>query len=202
MTDQILQNYLDDSIAAFRTYKGLAEKAMAQVSDEQFFQTIDEESNSIAVIAKHIGGNLRSRWTNFLTTDGEKPYRHRDSEFVSGDDTRDSLMEFWENGWQTLFLTLESLQPDDLGAIVKIRGEDHTVVKAMNRSMAHTSSHVGQIIFLAKHLLSGKWKTISIPRNKSVEFNAFLDEQKKGGSKMTFTEWHENFEEKIKREES
>lgn len=203
MTEQILQNYIDDTAATLRTYKGLAEKAMAQVSDEEFFRAIDGESNSIAVIAKHIGGNLRSRWTNFLTTDGEKPYRHRDSEFVAAEDTRESLMEFWENGWQTLFLTLESLQPDDLSAIVKIRGEDHTVVKAMNRSLAHTCSHVGQIVFLAKHLHSKEWKTLSIPKNKSVEFNAFLDEQKKeGASKMTFTEWHENFEEKMKREES
>lgn len=179
MNDEISREYLSDTSKTFRTYKELAEKAMAQIDDEQFFRAIDEESNSIAVIVKHIGGNLRSRWTEFLISDGEKPDRFRDSEFVSENDTRQSLMEFWANGWNVLFDTLQSLGPDDLGKTVKIRTEDHTVVKAMNRSLAHTSSHVGQIIFLAKHLLSAKWKTISIPRNSSTGFNSYMNE--KGG---------------------
>jgi len=194
MTEQILQNYLSDVTATFRSYKSMAEKAMAQVSDEQYFQAIDEESNSIAVIAKHIGGNLRSRWTDFLVTDGEKPDRHRDSEFVSESDTRESLSAFWQQGWSALFTTLGSLQPDDLEKTVKIRGEDHTVIKALNRSLAHTSSHVGQIVFLAKHLLSKNWKTLSIPRNKSADFNAYLGEkQKEGVSSINHSEWHANF---------
>jgi hypothetical protein len=194
MTEQILQNYISDVAATFRSYKNMAEKAMAQVSDEQYFQAIDEESNSIAVIAKHIGGNLRSRWTDFLIADGEKADRNRDSEFVSESDTRENLAAFWERGWNALFITFGSLQPDDLGKTVKIRGEDHTVVKAINRSLAHSSSHVGQIVFLAKHLRSKEWKTLSIPRNESANFNAFLDEkQKEGVSSTDHSEWHANF---------
>ncbi len=200
MTEQILQNYLSDSVNTFRSYKLLADKAMAQVSDEQFFQAIDEESNSLAVIVKHIGGNLRSRWTDFLATDGEKPDRHRDTEFVSESDTRESLSAFWEQGWSALFSTLGSLQPGDLGKIVTIRGEDHTVVKAINRSLAHTASHVGQIIFLAKHLQSKSWKTLSIPKNRSADFNAYLNEkQKEGAAGTTPFELHEKFNRELKK---
>lgn len=176
MTDQILQEYVDDVAKTFSTYKKLSEKAIAQVDDEQFFHAIDAESNSIAIIVKHVGGNLRSRWTDFLTTDGEKPDRFRDAEFVSENDTRESLTQLWETGWSTLAATLESLEPADLERVVKIRNEDHSVVKAINRSLAHTASHAGQIIFLAKHLLSSDWKTISIPRNSSANFNAFMHE--------------------------
>ena len=172
--EQILQDFLDESIAAFNSYRKLAERAMVQVSDEEFFRRLDAESNSIAVIVKHIGGNLRSRWTSFLTTDGEKPDRHRDSEFIADGDTRESLMQFWENGWNALFETLQSLTIEDLGKIVQIRGEDFTVVKAINREAMHTASHIGQITFLAKHFRASDWQTLSIPKNKSAEFNAYL----------------------------
>lgn len=200
MTEQILQNYLSDAAVTFRSYKDLADKAMAQVNDEQFFQAIDEESNPIAVIVKHIGGNLRSRWTDFLTSDGEKPDRHRDSEFVSQDDTRESLAAHWEGGWSALFSALGSLRPDDLGKTVTIRGQDHTVVKAINRSLAHTASHVGQIIFLAKHLRSKNWETLSIPRNSSADFNAYLGEKKKEGSLSANPfELHVDFKKELKK---
>lgn len=170
-----------------RSYKKLAEKAMEQVSDEEFFRTIDAEANSIATIAKHIGGNLRSRWTDFLTTDGEKSDRNRDTEFFAEGDTRESLTQFWENGWNTLFETLQSLTIEDLGKIVQIRGEDFTVVKAINRAAMHTASHVGQIQFLAKHFRSSEWRTLSVPKNKSAEFNNWLKEKEDKGNYLDAT---------------
>lgn len=179
MSEQILQNYLSDSIVAFRSYKKLAEGAIEQVTDEEFFRAIDAEANSIAVVVKHLGGNLRSRWTDFLTSDGEKADRNRDSEFVNAEtDTRESLTEFWENGWNALFQALESLTVEDLSKIVQIRGEDYTVVKAIGRALAHAAYHIGQIAFLAKHFRSSEWKTLSVPKNKSAEFNAYLAENK------------------------
>jgi hypothetical protein len=174
MSEQILQNVLDEAVGAFRGQKKLAEGAMAQVSDEEFFKLIDAEANSIAAIVKHLGGNLRSRWTDFLTTDGEKPDRYRDSEFVTENDTRAELMRNWENGWQALLTALESLTVADLGKIVQIRTEDFTVVKAIYRALSHTGQHVGQITLLAKHFRSGEWKTLSIPKNKSEEFRQFM----------------------------
>ena len=178
MNEQFIENYRTDILEAFRNYKKLAERALEQISDEEFFRTLDAESNSLAVIVKHVGGNLRSRWTDFLTTDGEKPDRNRDSEFVAETDTRASLTEFWETGWNALFETLESLKPEDFDKTVQIRGEDFSVVKAMNRSLAHTAYHVGQIAFLAKHFRATDWKTLSVPRGQSAEFNAFLAENK------------------------
>ncbi len=186
--EQILQNFLDESVSAFRNYKKLAEKAMDQVSDEEFFRAIDQEANSIATITKHIGGNLRSRWTDFLTSDGEKPDRNRDSEFIVESDTRESLMQFWENGWDTLFETLQSLTIEDLGKIVQIRGEDFTVVKAINRAAMHTASHVGQITFLAKHFRSSEWQTLSVPKNKSAEFNSYLAGKEDKGNYLEVTQ--------------
>jgi len=197
MTEQILQNYISDTAATFRSYKGLAEKALAQVSDEQFFQAIDEESNPLAAIVKHIGGNLRSRWTDFLIADGEKPDRHRDAEFAPESDTRESLTELWEQGWSALFSTLASLLPGDLEKTVKIRGEDHTVVRALNRSLAHTASHVGQIVFLAKHLRAKEWKTLSIPKNKSADFNSYMD-KKEGETNPNPFDLHTDFRKEIK----
>ncbi len=176
MSEKILQNFLDETIGGFRSYKALAERAMEQVSDEEFFKTIDAEANSIAAIAKHIGGNLSSRWTRFLTSDGEKADRNRDAEFVSEGETRQCILHVWESGWTTLFECLQSLTAEDLGKIVQIRGEDFTVLKAMNRAAMHTASHVGQIQFLAKHLRGADWQTLSIPKNKSAEFNEFLAE--------------------------
>ena len=149
-----LENYLTDSLQTFRNYKKLAERAIAQVSDEEFFRQIDAESNSIAIIVKHIAGNLHSRWRDFLTTDGEKEDRHRDTEFELIDESRESLMQFWDTGWQTLFDNIGPLTPDDFEQKVTIRGEPHTVVEAINRQLAHYPMHIGQIVFLAKHLRS------------------------------------------------
>ncbi len=175
--EEIIEVYLSETVEAFRSYKKLAERAMEQVSDEEFFKTIDAEANSIATIAKHIGGNLRSRWTDFLTSDGEKADRNRDSEFVTDGDTRASVMQFWEDGFEILLDSLRALTAADLGKIVQIRGEDFTVVKAINRAGMHTASHIGQIQLLAKHFRSSEWKTLSVPRNKSAEFNNWLKEK-------------------------
>ena len=182
MNEKVIENYLLEIIEGFRSYKKLAEKAIEQVSDEEFFKAIDAESNSIATICKHIGGNLRSRWTDFLTTDGEKADRNRDAEFVSENDSRESVMRIWENGFQILFAALESLSAEDLGKTVQIRGEDYTVVKAINRAALHTASHIGQIQFLAKHLRVADWETLSIPKNKSGEFNNWLNEKEDKGN--------------------
>jgi len=167
------QHYLADAIKAFRDYKTLAERAFAQISDEDFFKTIDKESNSIAVNVKHMAGNMLSRWTDFLTTDGEKPERDRDIEFVmlSGT-TRDEMLAYWEKGWQCVFDAVEPLGPDDLMRTVKIRGQDHSVIQALNRQLAHYAYHTGQIVFLAKHFKSSDWQSLSVPRNRSAEFNA------------------------------
>ena len=176
MKEPLAQHYLADAITTFRAYKKLAEKALAQLQDEEYFITLDEESNSIAVIVKHLAGNMLSRWTDFLITDGEKPERNRDMEFVVGPQTSKSeVMEYWEKGWQRTFETLEALQPEDLLRTVMIRGEAHTVVQAINRQLAHYPCHIGQMIFLAKHFRSADWKSLSIPKNKSVEFNKYLE---------------------------
>jgi len=174
MTDQSLpQHYLADAIQTFRDYKILAERALAQISDEDFFKTLDDESNSIAVNMKHMAGNMLSRWTDFLTSDGEKPERDRDIEFVmlSGT-TRHEMDAYWERGWRCVFDAVEPLTPDDLMRTVTIRGQDQTVIQAINRQLAHYAYHVGQIVFLAKHFKSSEWQTLSVPRNKSDEFNA------------------------------
>ncbi|MDQ3712541.1 MAG: DUF1572 domain-containing protein [Acidobacteriota bacterium] len=185
--EEIIEVYLSETVEAFRSHKKLAERAMEQVSDEEFFKTIDEEANSIATIAKHIGGNLRSRWTDFLTSDGEKADRNRDSEFVTDGDTRASVMQFWEDGFEILLDSLRALTAADLGKIVQIRGEDFTVVKAINRAGMHTASHIGQIQLLAKHFRSSEWKTLSVPRNKSAEFNNWLKEKEDKGNYLEAT---------------
>ena len=176
MTIQPLgQHYLEDALRTFREYKKLAEGAFAQTSDEDFFRTIDNESNSIAVIIKHIAGNMLSRWTDFLTTDGEKPERNRDMEFVMlPDTTKDEMLAYWEKGWKCTFAAIEPLTPDDLMRTVRIRGEDHTVVQAINRQIAHYANHIGQIVYLANHFKSSEWQSLSVPKNKSAEFNAQL----------------------------
>jgi len=171
MTDSLAAHYLQDAVRVLRAQKKLADGAAAQVSDEEFFRAIDAESNSIAVIMKHMAGNMRSRWTDFLTSDGEKPDRHRDSEFVAEGEDRKALMERWEAGWRTVFETLESLKPEEIDRTVSIRGEPHTVVEAVNRQLSHYGQHTGQIVFLAKHLRSSDWKTLSIARGKSEDFN-------------------------------
>ncbi len=178
MSKRIIENYLTDAIATFRNYKNLAEKAIAQVSDEEFFRLIDAESNSMAVIVKHIAGNLKSRFLDFLTTDGEKDFRNRDTEFVMQNDTREGLMQLWNEGWQTLFDNLEPLIAKDFDKKITIRQQKHTICEAINRQIAHYAYHIGQITFLAKHFKSSEWQTLSVPKNKSAQFNQFMDENK------------------------
>ncbi len=193
MTEQIIENYKTDTLEAFRNYKKLAERAIEQVNTDEYFKAIDAEANSLAVIVKHLGGNLRSRWTDFLTTDGEKSDRNRDGEFVTETDTQETLTELWETGWNALFSSLESLTTEDFGKTVQIRGEDFTVVKAINRALAHAAYHVGQITFLAKHFRASDWKTLSVPRGQSGEFNAYLAENK---DKAHYLEATKDFAEK------
>lgn len=174
-SEAIVQNYFDDSLSAFRAYKKLAEKAIAQMKDEELFLTLDEESNSVAVIMKHMAGNMLSRWTNFLTTDGEKPDRNRDMEFViESQTTKEDVLAYWERGWECVFNALQPLKPEDFEKTVVIRSEKHTIVQAINRQLMHYSYHIGQIVFLAKHYRSTAWNSLSIPRNRSGEFNSFL----------------------------
>ena len=171
MALQFTTSYLEDSLAVLRQYKKMAEGAMAQAKDEQLYATLDVEMNSIAIIVKHMTGNMRSRWTDFLTTDGEKPDRNRDMEFVEPPATREALMGLWEKGWALVFAALEPLSDADLGRTVMIRGEAHSVMQAINRQLAHYTSHCGQIILLAKHFAGDRWKPLTVPRNRSEEFN-------------------------------
>jgi hypothetical protein len=173
MTHQLTSSYLTDSIELFRYYKKLVERALAQCPDEGLFTELDTESNCIGVIVKHMAGNMRSRWKDFLTTDGEKPDRNRDSEFEAPPKTRAELMELWESGWKYVFDALEPLSEGDVTRSVTIRTEPHSVMQAINRQMAHYSYHAGQITFLAKHFAakSGRWTAITIPRKQSGEFN-------------------------------
>lgn len=169
-SQSIIQNYLDDSRKAMRAYKKLAEKALDQLKDEEYFTTLDEESNSVAVVMKHMAGNMFSRWTDFLTTDGEKPNRNRDFEFViSPETTKDDMRDYWERGWQCVFDALDPLQIEDLDKTVYIRGEEHTVVQAINRQLMHYAYHIGQIVYLAKHFRATGWDSLSIPRNRSIK---------------------------------
>ena len=159
------------SISAFRSNKGWADKAIAQLSDDKLHVALDANTNSIAVIMKHVAGNLLSRWTDFLTTDGEKSWRNRDDEFVDTFENRDQLISYWESGWQTLFDSLSVLSGEDLGKNVTIRGELHSVPLAMQRSLAHTTYHIGQIILISRILAGDNWTTITIPRGGSSNFN-------------------------------
>jgi hypothetical protein len=172
MAHQFMTSYMQDSLALFGYYKKLAERAMEQISDEDFFRTLDPESNSVAVLVKHIAGNMRSRWTDFLTSDGEKPDRDRDSEFIAESALRADYMKAWEDGWQRVFSALEPLNDKDLARKVTIRGEPHSVMQAINRQLAHYPHHIGQIVFLCKHFRSAEWKTLSIPRGRSQNFTA------------------------------
>ncbi len=172
MTD-LAPHYLDEIRRQLRGHKRMAESAMAQLEDKDFFTTIDPESNSIAVLVKHIAGNARSRFTDFLTSDGEKPDRFRDREFeLTAATTREEVLRWWEQGWTYVFSTLDSLKPEDLLCTVTIRQEPHTVLQALNRALAHYAQHIGQVVFLAKHLRSEQWKSLSIPRGKSEDYKA------------------------------
>lgn len=180
MTD-LAAHYLDEVRRQFRGYKRFGEGAMSQLKDEELFVTIDAESNSVAILVKHLAGNMRSRFTDFLTTDGEKPNRNRDQEFeITPNTSRADVMRWWEEGWERVFSTIASLKPDDLLRTVTIRGEPHTVLQAINRQLAHYSAHVAQIVFLAKHLRSSDWKTLSIPRGKSQDLNTIAQKSDRG----------------------
>ncbi len=165
-------SYVRDSTDLLRYYKRLGEQAMAQVSDEVLLATPDSESNSIAIIVKHLAGNMRSRWTEFLTSDGEKPDRNRDSEFESPPQTRAEILALWDSAWKIVFDSLSPLTDDDLGRSVRIRGERHSVMQAIDRQVAHYAYHIGQIVYLAKHYSAERWKALTIPRGKSSDFNA------------------------------
>lgn len=171
MALQFTTSYIEDSLALFRQYKRLAERAMEQVTDEQLLATLDPKTNSIAMIVKHLSGNMRSRWTDFLTTDGEKQDRDRDREFVDPPPNRKALMDAWADGWERLFAALEPLSEADLARTITIRGEPHSVMQAINRQVAHYSHHVGQIVMLAKHFAHDHWEPLSVAKNQSTEFN-------------------------------
>ena len=164
-------HYLEEVRRQMRGHKRMGEAAMAQLRDEEFFVTLDPEANSIAILVKHLAGNMRSRFTDFLTSDGEKPNRFRDREFeITPATTRAEVMQWWETGWACVFNAIDPLKPEDVMRTVTIRGEPHTVLQAVNRQIAHYAQHIGQMVFLAKHLRSSEWKTLSIPRGKSEEF--------------------------------
>jgi Protein of unknown function (DUF1572) len=170
MTD-LATHYLEEMKRQFRGHKRMGETAMAQLEDKDFFVSLDPESNSVAALVKHIAGNARSRFTDFLSSDGEKPDRFRDQEFeVSAKTTRAEVLGWWEQAWTHVFSALDSLQPEDVQRTVTIRNEPHTVMQALNRALAHYAQHTGQIVFLAKHLRSSRWQTLSIPRGKSEDY--------------------------------
>jgi hypothetical protein len=173
-------DYLDEVRRSFRGYKRLADGGLAQLSDPDFFKVPNAESNSAAQIVKHMAGNLRSRWLDFLTTDGEKPDRNRDQEFVLTEaDTRSDLMRRWEESFKIVFDNIASLKPEHFVKTVTIRGEPHTILQAMTRSVLHTAYHVGQILYLGKHLRGAEWTVLSIPKGKSEEFNRMKPEDRK-----------------------
>lgn len=180
--------YLKSANRQFLYYKTLADKAMAQVSDEQLFWMPNADSNSIAIIVKHIWGNMLSRWTNFLTEDGEKDWRERDAEFDNNLKGREELLQKWEEGWKCLFDALSGITDEDLDRTIYIRNEGHSVMEAVNRQIAHYSYHVGQIVYIAKICKSDAWQSLSIPRNKSKEYNQEKFSQEKGDRHFT-DEW-------------
>jgi uncharacterized damage-inducible protein DinB len=179
MAHERTDSYLKDSIDVFRYYKKLGENAIAQCPDTSLTAQVDPESNSIGIVVKHMAGNMRSRWTDFLTTDGEKPNRNRDSEFEEPPKTRAELLDSWDAGWKCVFSALEGLSDADMTRRVTIRGEEHSVMQAINRQIAHYSYHVGQIVFLAKHSAGANWKSLSVPKNRSKEFNTDVATGKK-----------------------
>ena len=167
----ILAEFMSATVNAFEANKRLADRAVEQVADDKLHAALDANTNSIAVIMKHVAGNLLSRWTDFLTTDGEKPWRNRDDEFVDTFTARDELIAYWESGWRRLFDSLAALTAGDVGRTVTIRGEPHTVPLAIQRSLAHCGYHVGQIVLIARILAGDRWETITIPRGGSATFN-------------------------------
>lgn len=193
MLEDIISNYHADAMQSFRNSKSLVERAIEQVSDEEFFAAIDDEANSIAVLVKHIAGNSISRWSDFLTTDGEKPDRDRDTEFEIKDESRETLMAFWERGWETLFDNLEPLTVDDYSKTITIRGQVHTIVQAINRQLTHYAYHTGQIVLLAKHFRSADWHSLTVPKNRSAEFNQYMAAKTSAGSDGNPLDDHADF---------
>lgn len=180
--------YLKSADRQFRYYKSLGEKAMEQLEEQQLFIQPNEDSNSIASVVKHMWGNMMSRWTDFLTTDGEKPWRERDAEFVNDIQSREAVMQYWEEGWNCLFNALGSISDNELGMIIYIRNEGHTALEAINRQIAHYAYHVGQIVYAAKLYKKGEWDSLSIPRNKSADYNQQKFSEEKGNRHFT-DEW-------------
>lgn len=176
----LMENYLESVGKLFRYYREMGRKAMEQLTEEQLHYQPDPESNSIAAIVKHLHGNMLSRWTDFLTTDGEKNWRDREGEFQDTLTTREDIFQTWNAGWDTLFKALDPLQADDLSRIAYIRNEGHTVLEAINRQLAHYCSHVGQIIFLAKHLRGADWQSLSIPKGGTEAYNQEKFDRGKG----------------------
>jgi hypothetical protein len=180
MNETLAAHFLEDALAVFRKYKKMGEDAIAQLSDEEFFALIDAEANSVAIIVKHLAGNMRSRWSDFLTADGEKPDRNREAEFrIDAQTTREEVLRWWEEGWGYVFAAVEPLKGADLARTVLIRSEPHTVLKAINRQLTHYAYHVGQIVLLAKHFKSENWKSLSIARGQSETFNQSMREGEK-----------------------
>jgi hypothetical protein len=181
-------SYLESVKKQFLYYKTLGEKAMEQLEPEQLFVAVNEDTNSIAVIVKHLSGNMLSRWTDFLTTDGEKEWRHRDAEFENDLKTKEAVLATWNTGWDCLFDALNTLQPEQLSQIIYIRNEGHTVLEAINRQLAHYPYHVGQIVFYVKMLKKSNWESLSIPRNKSNSYNQDKFAQEKSIKNFTDAE--------------
>ena len=179
------KTYLESTKKLFTYYKNLGDDAMAQVDEEKLFFQPNEDSNSIAIIVQHMAGNMLSRWTDFLTSDGEKEWRNRDAEFETNITNRQALFEYWNKGWRCLFDAMNSLTETDLDKTIYIRNEGHTVVEAINRQLAHYPYHVGQIIFLAKMLSTNEWKSLSIPKNKSQDYNQVKFSKEKGDAFFT-----------------
>lgn len=180
--------YLKSAVRQFEMYKKLGEGAMWQIPDDKLNWQANDDSNSVAVIVKHLWGNMLSRWTDFLTTDGEKPWRERDAEFENDLPTREAIMKKWNEGWQCLFNALNSITDNDLEKIIYIRNEGHTILEAINRQIAHYSYHVGQIVYIAKLVKSGDWNTLSIARNQSRQYNDKKFSEEKGTRHFT-DEW-------------
>jgi hypothetical protein len=178
MAHEFTSSYVKDSTDLLKYSKRQAERAIEQVPDEALFATLDQESNSIAIIVKHMAGNMRSRWTDFLTSDGEKPDRDRDTEFETPPKTRQELLEMWEAGWRCVFSALGPLSDGDLARTVMIRSEPHSVMQAINRQIAHYSNHIGQIVLLAKHFAAANWHSLTVPRGQSKQFTTAVEERK------------------------
>jgi hypothetical protein len=165
-------NYLESTLNQFRYYKTLGERTFAQLNDEDLFWPYNPETNSIAVIVKHLSGNMKSRWTDFLTTDGEKEWRNRESEFEHSFQSKAEMLATWEAGWDCLFTALDAISPENFHTMVYIRNQGHTIVEAVNRQLAHYAYHIGQIVFIGKMIKNEHWKSLSIPRGKSEQYNA------------------------------